>query len=692
MAEEDVHSSRPNIFEIVARADLTSLKQILSTKEIDVEARDPVGRTALHLAVIAASADVCRCLINHGAHLDAWTEQGETVIHLAAKRGEVDVLHAIMESLEAKQPAIQGDNKDDGNGEVSGEKDRTVHVDCLTQKYQLSPLYIAVALAHVEVVEALLATYHADPNILVCHADLYRGTRTAHALEAALLHPRDICRSLLRMLLQHGASLLVRSSHTTTMELLYLAMTRGEAMTRDEDALDIFAELDSENFLHAITKVLWTESMRCQNALTSAIQLGFENAAFKLLSYGAPSQLAFDASLEIDNYFRPFGKTALEAAEDSFWQPVLSAAQHEMPRLVMELLDRGADPKSTLTDHQARNLIDHRDCRSVLDLVKAKLAELRSWRKEDESASYDIIGTPEEAKQLSGKENAIARLVQGYEEAEAKLISLGAQVTDGVNFQGSPNPIRPPNNFQLHTPNSKESHADILQASHGTTKEIDFMQLETVEDGHLALFAACRHNDVALAKALTLGRWGLDLKFPPISISEVSGYSKGPFFAAVESKNYDLARTIVRIATVQHIDFVDNETHDLCSVLADDRQSIETIESVSAQVKSTGTAKKIVLESSTCFAAEKQKDVEKLRFSIEMEASFPLEKSDIDRQTRHAWALVEHGDWPDAFEEYIKATGAPFQHVASQGTLQSRMTSRPVKLGLSNPEQSFSMP
>jgi ankyrin repeat protein len=146
MAEEDLHSARSDIFEVVARADITSLKQILTTKEIDIEARDPAGRTALHLAIIAASVDVCQYLIEHGARLDAWTEQGETVVHLAAKRGQVDVLHAVMESLEAKQPAIQDDSISDGNKGTGGKKDRTVHVNCLTQKHQLSPLYIAVAL------------------------------------------------------------------------------------------------------------------------------------------------------------------------------------------------------------------------------------------------------------------------------------------------------------------------------------------------------------------------------------------------------------------------------------------------------------------------------------------------------------------------------------------------------------------
>lgn len=323
-----------------------------------------------------------------------------------------------------------------------------------------------------------MTTYHADANIIVGQADAQRGTRTAHVLEAALQHPRDVCRSLLRMLLRHGASLLDTSTHTITQSLLFLAMKR------DEDALDIFAELDSENFTNAITKSLWVEFMISHSALTGAIQLGLENTALKLLSYGAPPHIDFNSSLEIQTDSSPFGKKTLEAVEGNFWQPILSAALNEMPRLVMDLLDRGADPKSRLTDHQARYMLHHRDCRSVMDIVKAKLIELRNWHKEDESVNWDVKGTPDEATQLTGKESVVARLINEYEEAEAKLVSLGAQISDGLNLQDPQTPVslRPRKRVQLHAPSSTET-----QTLEVTSKKIDFRKLETLEDGHTAL-------------------------------------------------------------------------------------------------------------------------------------------------------------------------------------------------------------
>lgn len=146
MAEGDSPPVQSQIFKAIACADISSLKQSLATKEVDLEARNPVGRTALHLAITAASADICQCLIDNGARLDAWTKQGEAAVHLAAKRGQVDVLHAIMPPLVAEKSATQD------NIAAGGKKDdRTVHVNCLTQKYQMSPLYIAVALGKLHI-------------------------------------------------------------------------------------------------------------------------------------------------------------------------------------------------------------------------------------------------------------------------------------------------------------------------------------------------------------------------------------------------------------------------------------------------------------------------------------------------------------------------------------------------------------
>lgn len=152
----------------------------------------------------------------------------------------------------------------------------------------------------------------------------------------------------------------------------------------------------------------------------------------------------------------------------------------------------------------------------------------------------------------------------------------------------------------------------------------------------------------------------------------MSGFSKGPYYTAVESRNYDLARTIVRIATVQHLDFADNEANDLSSALADDQHSVENIKAVSAQVKSTKSARTIIRDSGAISIAEKQKDVEMLQFSIEMDYSFGFDQDDVKKNPGFVYHLMERGDWPEGAVERVKATGAPFQHALVQGKLKGR--------------------
>ena len=144
MTDKDLQANNSSLFDAVARSDLTTVRNTLSLEGVHIEARDAAGRTALHLAIITASTDVCQCLLEYGAHIDAWTEQGEATVHLAARRGEVDILRTVMGALEAKQGAVQHDANP--STAVGGKGEQSVDVNCMTRKYKMSPLYMAVAL------------------------------------------------------------------------------------------------------------------------------------------------------------------------------------------------------------------------------------------------------------------------------------------------------------------------------------------------------------------------------------------------------------------------------------------------------------------------------------------------------------------------------------------------------------------
>ncbi|KAL3418920.1 hypothetical protein PVAG01_09141 [Phlyctema vagabunda] len=54
------------------------------------------GRTPLHLAVMASTAEIVQCLVDHGARLIARLVDGRTALHIAAARGNADMVKILM--------------------------------------------------------------------------------------------------------------------------------------------------------------------------------------------------------------------------------------------------------------------------------------------------------------------------------------------------------------------------------------------------------------------------------------------------------------------------------------------------------------------------------------------------------------------------------------------------------------------
>ncbi|EJD52730.1 ankyrin [Auricularia subglabra TFB-10046 SS5] len=102
------------LFRAVARRDLAAVKKCLEDKP-DLIARDHVGRTALHVAVLAeAPIDICAALIEAGARITSRLADGRTPLMLAAQQGNTDVAKLLLERSElnkaeedAKQKAAE---------------------------------------------------------------------------------------------------------------------------------------------------------------------------------------------------------------------------------------------------------------------------------------------------------------------------------------------------------------------------------------------------------------------------------------------------------------------------------------------------------------------------------------------------------------------------------------------------------
>jgi len=132
-----------DIFAAVARSDLESVRKACELDAKSVDIRDPVGRTALHLAPTTASEDVIQYLLGKGASVHAWTNRRETVIHLAVARGDTEILRIVMKALE--------------DATIPDGEDR-VDVNSLARKPRVSALQLAIAYGELRLPTSLKPT------------------------------------------------------------------------------------------------------------------------------------------------------------------------------------------------------------------------------------------------------------------------------------------------------------------------------------------------------------------------------------------------------------------------------------------------------------------------------------------------------------------------------------------------------
>ena len=81
----------------IVDGDVDDVLNWLSQPEADPNTRDYTGRAPLHLAVMASTPEVVKCLVDHGARLTARLADGRTALHLAASRGNNDMIRTLME-------------------------------------------------------------------------------------------------------------------------------------------------------------------------------------------------------------------------------------------------------------------------------------------------------------------------------------------------------------------------------------------------------------------------------------------------------------------------------------------------------------------------------------------------------------------------------------------------------------------
>lgn len=94
-------------------------------EEVDINRRDHVGRTPLHLAILTGASEIACDLINAGARMMARLVDGRTALHLAAQLGHGHVIEKLLEMSKLNKEKAEEEEaaKEAKKGEAAPDED-----------------------------------------------------------------------------------------------------------------------------------------------------------------------------------------------------------------------------------------------------------------------------------------------------------------------------------------------------------------------------------------------------------------------------------------------------------------------------------------------------------------------------------------------------------------------------------------
>ncbi|EWZ50839.1 hypothetical protein FOZG_01205 [Fusarium oxysporum Fo47] len=369
--------------------------------------------TPLHLAVMTSTPEVIKCLVERGARLTARLADGKNALHLAASRGDVEIIKILMEkSIEneeaeeerqdkkrraAKKPS--SDNNDgvrnegaasDPDGESDGEiiDDETTdadaasmttgsfvkikqveaenaedlvpeessdepdffNVDALAWDLQCSPLHLAIAEGNEDAVR-VLCDYGTDSILPVKSLAEHGDSRVILTLVLALTLPNDKAKSMANLLMRLGATSAQADSKGCTAFHRYVES--GEV-----ELIDTLLDNDKTGIKAAINHMVCDGSYWNAETIApinTAVQSGDVALVLKLLTAGAAAHIDFDnwlKSAKVSDMSGRLGnlETNQKMYKETVEQPLITAIRSGRTDVAIKLLEGGADPNSLNTE------------------------------------------------------------------------------------------------------------------------------------------------------------------------------------------------------------------------------------------------------------------------------------------------------------------------------------------------------
>ncbi|MCJ1387609.1 hypothetical protein MMC18_000452 [Xylographa bjoerkii] len=401
----------------ICAGDLLFVQQWCMRETSVLDRRDPTGRTPLQLAVQCSSLEIVQCLIENGARIVARLVDGFTALHIAAWRGNLDMVNALLERSEANEEeeatkeerakaakkfdfndktkedpgskhedTDMGEDDDKNMEDASSDESTTMtegsfvkikpeavegeammdiedgdpdvyDVNVLAWDSPVSPLHLAILGGHIPVIEILVSKFGADVLLPVKILDDYSKQPSAAILTLVLAAqlPGPESNAATRCLLALGASSAQADMKQHTP--VSYAITQGRV-----DILKELFEQDPIAAQGALSHVIvegsvWSPAV--SDSAGCAVLTGAEDFVKKVLELGAKPQICFEDFLPSYNAFLGY-HFSHEDRHHSFAkfvnQPIIEATQRGMPMAAEYLLQYGAD-MNTLTKDGGKLLV-----------------------------------------------------------------------------------------------------------------------------------------------------------------------------------------------------------------------------------------------------------------------------------------------------------------------------------------------
>ncbi|KAF7937481.1 uncharacterized protein EAE98_001795 [Botrytis deweyae] len=421
----------------IVEGDLEHVQDWCSQEGVDVNRRDFTGRTPLHLATMTSTPDIVKCLVDHGARLIARLVDGRTALHIAAARGDLEMIRILLnksmaneEEEEAKQtrkitctasdneeesdsaseitldseqeeadaltmgsfvkiPGNKNEDKDDVAAVMddSMEDPDIYDINVIAWDYGLSPLHLAILNGHVDVIKLLVSEYGADVlfPVKLVEAGTTNPRGAIMTLVLAMSLPKEKSKQVVEVLLNLGAT--STQSDTNHFTALHYIVAQNNT-----DILDVLFAHDQPAAQRVINNIGIVRHGSAETPLSTAIKKNYGEMASKLLHLGAKPQFEFEDWIKVYTETNPYAKKEnteanMKQFQQTAQQPIITAICKEMGAVVGDLLANGANPQtlttiawSVVNNPETRNY-HHNARESILDVIQRKLKTLREWKE-----------------------------------------------------------------------------------------------------------------------------------------------------------------------------------------------------------------------------------------------------------------------------------------------------------------------